>query len=200
MRSESLDWTEIALVVQAAGGELGRGLLGFRRSFVYEKCGDFGKVGKSFTTVDMSHIEPMWRRSHNVYTTNYREESVYIKHIADWYHDLPDWIVFLHGFPEEHNKNIFEWLRYFKRPVPQDPVYIPLSSEYTERTISKKFFQDIGLVKEMNETIKEWNDPKDKNGPFVMGHFMKCAEFMVSRQAMKPGNAKVSSAASFAST
>ena len=107
-------------VVEEAGRY--NGTLRLRRSFIYSKCQTRAQVGPAFQHVDISENEMGKRPGESAF----REESGYIKYIVDHYHDLASWTVFLHGFPEDHNALLFEWLEAFKRPVPSAPVYIAL--------------------------------------------------------------------------
>merc|ERR1719420_502021 len=84
-----------------------------------------------------------------------REESAYIKYIVDHYDDLGDWTVFVHGFPEEHNRYLFAWLAAFKRPKPTSPAYIPINSKNVlTRPILKSFLLQLGLENEMNVAMQ----------------------------------------------
>ena len=117
------------------------GLLRLRRRIIYTKCRAPLRVGPAVKIVNMSY------ESYQIGASFEREESAYIKYIVDHYWDLADWTVFVHGFPEEHNRHLFAWLDSFKRPKPTSPVFIPLNSKYVlYRPILKSFLLRIGLL------------------------------------------------------
>ena len=97
----------------------------------------------------------------------------------DNYNNLPDWVVFLHGFPEEHNNLLFDWLSAFKRPKPSSPVYIPLEQRiFVSRPVPMSFMAKLGLKDELQSNASElgWDG--------VVTASACCAEFIVSRQAI----------------
>ena len=74
----------------------------------------------------------------------------------DNYNNLPDWVVFLHGFPEEHNNLLFDWLSAFKRPKPSSPVYIPLEQRiFVSRPVPMSFMAKLGLKDELRSNASE---------------------------------------------
>jgi len=113
--------------------EAGKGnpALGFRRTLVYEKCQANAELGPGFTHVDARTTDAAALR--RGWVTPY--EATYVEHIVRNYHDLPDWTVFVHGYPEDHNKHLFDWLVTFRRPVSSDPVYIPLSPQWVTKGV-----------------------------------------------------------------
>ena len=154
------------------------GLLRLRRRIIYTKCRAPLRVGPAVKIVNMSY------ESYQIGASFEREESAYIKYIVDHYWDLADWTVFVHGFPEEHNRHLFAWLDSFKRPKPTSPVFIPLNSKYVlYRPILKSFLLRIGLGKEVK--LAAQLNPSEENSDVVQTVAHCCSQFVVSSQAIK---------------
>ena len=167
-----------------------KSLLRFRRRIIYTKCAAPLRVGPAFEVVNMSQNE-----SKSIGRSSLREESAYIKHIVDNYHDLADWTVFVNGFPEEHNRYFFAWLNAFKRPKPTAPVYINLNhQEFVTKTMSKSFFYQLGLQGEVMEAERKRKEIIEAAGG-VDKHNLQpgevevatscCAQFIVSWHAIR---------------
>ena len=140
------------------------------------------KFSKQATEVNMTteiETNPKWPGRQS----SYREESGYIKHIVDNYHDLADWTVFLHGFPEEHNAYLFAWLDAFKRQKPESPAYIPVNSvNFIQRDIPKELLFKLGLNAEVD--LATMVDSSNKHNEYLGTSTVCCAQFVVSSQAI----------------
>jgi hypothetical protein len=145
-------------------------ILRVHRSFIYTKCRSPPRVGPAFKTVNISYESPGIGKSFE------REESGYIQFILDHYHDLADWTIFVHGYPEEHNSYLFAWLDAFKRQKPTSKVYVPINSrQFVHRGIDRRFLEMLGLKDEVSSLT----------GPFLDTSTVCCAQFIVSSQAIR---------------
>ena len=87
-----------------------------------------------------------------------REGHTYYKYIYDNYYDLPDYLVFLQGYPFDHSPNIINMLHAFiKKPEVNDMAYFapPCHRVTTDYIISgiplKEIYEKIfGNIKEID--------------------------------------------------
>ena len=161
-------------VVEAASKDPKR--LGFRRAFNYEKCGSQYNFGPNFTRVEGRHAETTTDFNHRGWVTPY--ELTYLQHILENYEDLPDWTVFMHGFPEDHNKHLIDWLSAFRRPRTPDAVYIPFGFTWVDRIINRVAQRKLKILDSMRVDGQEQDTVSCMTG----------AQFMVSKEAIRKHN------------
>lgn len=152
--------------------EVAKGALGFRKVLIYEKCGS-NLVGQHFTRVEARPTPNILGTENLKFYAPY--EPTYLEHVVESYDDLPDWTVFAHGFPEDHNKHFFDWLAAFRRPVSKSPVYIPMSvGPWTKQGVQPRIQERLQIEKMMKFRGKQEGEV----------NFMANAVFMVSKHAI----------------
>lgn len=152
--------------------------LGFRKTLVYEKCGSRTNFGEKVTKVQGRQPELRTDFGHRNWIAPY--ELTYLQHILENYDDLADWTVFLHGFPEDHNRHLAKWLDAFRRPTTSDAVYIPFGIRWFDR--------EIGLIAQKKLQIYESMkvNGQEQQQISCIGN----AEFMVSKSAIRQRDMK----------